>query len=206
MWCFSSHSCFQNAPEASPCIIKPELCEAHLGKGRDIEWEEKHHNQPHFVYLAVSSDIKVGITRDTQIPTRWIDQGASKAVIIAKTPYRQMAGEIEVALKDFFVDKTNWRKMLKNELTENSLEEARTKAIEALSDKHKEFVVADEDIQAIKFPVLSYPEKLTSLKLEKEEVIEGVLMGIKGQYLLLDNNRVINIRKHSGYHVIIEEL
>jgi len=89
------YNCFMNAPEASPCIIKPELCEAHLGKGRDVEWEDKFHNQPHIVYLAKSSAIKVGVTRDTQVPTRWIDQGASEAIILAEVPYRQLAGEIE---------------------------------------------------------------------------------------------------------------
>ena len=86
------YNCFRNAPEAAECIIRPELCEAHLGKGRDVEWEEKHHNQPHFVYLALSSAIKVGITRNTQIPTRWIDQGASAAIIVAETPHRTNGG------------------------------------------------------------------------------------------------------------------
>jgi hypothetical protein len=31
-------------------------------------------------------------SRETQIPTRWIDQGANQALILAETPYRQLAG------------------------------------------------------------------------------------------------------------------
>ena len=90
------YPCFANAPENAECIVRPELCEGHLGKGRDPEWELKYHVQPHFVYLAVSSGLKVGITRATQIPYRWIDQGASSAIILAEVPYRRLSGEIEV--------------------------------------------------------------------------------------------------------------
>ena len=116
------YSCFSTAPQAAECIIRPELCRAHLGEGRDIEWEKKHHLQPHIVYFAVASALKVGVTRGTQVPTRWIDQGASQAIKIAEVPYRQLAGEIEVALKDMFTDKTNWRRMLKNEVADFDLE------------------------------------------------------------------------------------
>ena len=112
------YSCFTTAAQAAECIIRPELCRAHLGEGRDPEWEEKHHNQPHIVYLAASSAIKVGITRATQVPTRWIDQGASSAVILAETPNRYEAGRIEVAMKSLYTDKTSWQKMLKNEIDE----------------------------------------------------------------------------------------
>ena len=110
------YKCFISAPEAAECIIRPELCRAHLGEGRDPEWEERNHNQPHVVYLALSNAVKVGITRKTQVPTRWIDQGASSAIILAETPNRYLAGTIEVALKDFYTDKTNWQRMLKNDV------------------------------------------------------------------------------------------
>ena len=108
------YTCFNEAPEASPCIMNPELCEAHLGKGRDVEYEERNHNQPHFVYFAATDKVKVGITRNTQIPTRWIDQGAQSAIILAETPNRYTAGIIEVALKEAYDDKTNWQNMLKD--------------------------------------------------------------------------------------------
>ena len=107
------YPCFRDSPMAAECIIKPELCRAHLGEGRDVEWERKHHLKDHYVYLAVSSGVKVGITRDTQVPTRWIDQGASYAVPIAKTPNRYLCGVIEVSLKTYLSDRTAWQRMLK---------------------------------------------------------------------------------------------
>ena len=110
--------CFQSAPEASECILRPELCRAHLGEGRDIEWEQNNHNQPHVVYLAASDTVKVGVTRATQVPFRWMDQGAISAIRLAETPNRYEAGKLEVALKSFFTDKTNWQRMLKNEIDE----------------------------------------------------------------------------------------
>src|SRR5690554_2249010 len=113
------YPCFKDAPESADCIIRPELCRAHLDEGRDVEWEEKNHNQPHVVYLAATDIVKVGVTRATQIPTRWIDQGASSVIVVAETPNRYLAGIIEVALKDYFTDKTNWRNMLKNQIDES---------------------------------------------------------------------------------------
>lgn len=198
------YDCFMNAPESSPCIINPELCEGHLGKGRDVKWEEDHHVQPHFVYLAVASGLKVGVTRDTQIPTRWIDQGASYAIRVAETPYRKLAGDIEVALKNHFTDKTNWRRMLKNEIGDFDLEEEKWQIEELLPNDLSEFMTEDDEIITINYPVQAYPEKVKSVGFDKVPIIEGTLLGIKGQYLLLDNDRVLNIRKHTGYHVSIE--
>src|SRR3972149_10601342 len=107
------YPCFISSPEVSECIIRPELCQAHNGIGRDMEWERKHHLQEHFVYMAHTSGIKVGVTRSTQVPTRWIDQGASEAILFAKTPNRYLAGCIEVCLKKHVSDKTQWQRMLK---------------------------------------------------------------------------------------------
>ncbi len=198
------YDCFMNAPESSPCIINPELCEGHLGKGRDIEWEEKHHVQPHVVYLAVASALKIGVTRDTQIPTRWIDQGASFAIKVAEVPYRQLAGEIEVALKGTFTDKTNWREMLKNNVADFDLEEEKWQIEEILPADLAEYMTEDDEITDIIYPSISFPEKVKSIGFDKLPNIEGKLMAIKGQYLILDQGRVLNIRKHSGYHVNIE--
>lgn len=198
------YSCFMNAPESSPCIVRPELCEAHLGKGRDAEWEEAHHNQEHVVYLAKSSAIKIGVTRKTQVPTRWIDQGASEAIILAEVPYRQLAGLIEVQMKDFFTDKTNWQRMLKNELVDIDLLDAKEEALNYLDEEYFEYISDKDEIVRISYPVEEYPEKVKSVKLDKVPIIESKLHGIKGQYLYLDNNQVINIRNHSGYLVDIE--
>ncbi len=105
--------CLQSAPEAAECIIRPELCRAHLGEGRDPDWERAHHMTEHAIYLSYTGGVKVGITRSTQVPVRWIDQGAVSALIIARVPYRQLSGLIEVDLKRLFADRTNWRAMLK---------------------------------------------------------------------------------------------
>lgn len=201
------YPCFTSAPEAAECIIRPELCRAHLGEGRDPEWEERNHNQPHFVYLAATDVVKVGVTRDHQIPTRWIDQGASSAIRLAHTPNRYLAGVLEVALKDHFTDKTNWRKMLKNEIDESiDLEEVKWELEEQLPSDLTEFFSDDDEIVEINYPVLEYPEKVKSLGFDKSPVIEGVLKGIKGQYLLFDDNRVLNMRKHTGYIISFEEI
>lgn len=198
------YPCFRSAPEASPCIIRPELCEAHLNKGRDVEWEQTYHNQPHVVYLAAGSAIKVGVTQAANIPTRWIDQGASSAVIIARTPHRQIAGMIEVELKKSFTDKTHWQKMLRNEvLQEVDFEESFGTALNSTPDELKDYLCLDNSRFIGRYPVLDYPVKVVSFCQEKSPSINGVLKGIKGQYLLFDANRVINIRKYQGYEVII---
>jgi hypothetical protein len=199
-----SYDAFVNSPLASPCILKPELCEAHLGRGRDVEWEEKHHNQPHYVYLAQTSGVKVGVTRTENIPSRWIDQGAWKAVIIAEVPYRQLAGLIEVELKQYLSDRTDWRKMLTNENSPEDLSEIRDAVISFFPEKLKEYAEADSEIHELSYPVLSYPEKVGSINLDKEISVEGTLTGIRGQYLYFDKNRVINLRKYSGYELEFE--
>lgn len=196
------YNCFINSPESAECIIRPELCRAHLGEGRDIEWEERNHNQPHFVYLAATDVVKVGVTRSTQIPIRWIDQGASAAIKLAETPNRYLAGVIEVALKSSFTDKTNWRKMLTNSIDESiDLEETKWQLEELLPEDISQYISDEDDLTEINYPVLKFPTKVTSLNLDKSPIITGKLLGIKGQYFLLDNNRVVNIRRHTSYDV-----
>ncbi|QQR87680.1 MAG: DUF2797 domain-containing protein [Flavobacteriales bacterium] len=198
-------NCLQTAPEASECIVRPELCRAHLGEGRDPQWENDHHNTEHFVYLSQSGGFKVGVTRATQIPTRWIDQGAVQAVIIARTPYRQLAGLIEVELKKHFADKTNWRTMLTAVAPDRTvMDDLRTKAMQAMAVQLGAYALDSEEPLTIQYPVLAHPPKVTSVGLEKVPVISGTLCGIKGQYLLWDDGRVFNVRNHSGYHVALE--
>ncbi len=198
------YPCFINAPENAECILRPELCQAHLDKGRDPEWERINHLQAHIVYLALSGGLKVGVTRKDQIPTRWIDQGASETIIFAETPYRYLAGKIEVQLKAHVSDKTNWQRMLKNiEPDKTDLVFERTRLIKELSSDTKQYISSNMDIAKFNYPILNYPEKVKSIGFDKQTIVEGVLTGIRGQYLYFDNEFVINIRKHSGYLISV---
>ncbi len=194
------YPCFQSAPEATECTIRPELCRAHLGEGRDPEWEERNHNTPHIVYLAASDIVKVGVTRITQVPTRWIDQGASSAIRLAETPNRYEAGILEVALKTFFADKTNWQRMLKNEVDDSiDLVEEKWNLHDQLPEDLIQFFSENDEVIDINYPVLTYPTKVKSLSFDKTPTIEGKLVGIKGQYLIFEDGSVLNIRKHTSY-------
>jgi hypothetical protein len=196
------YDCFANAPANAECILRPELCEAHLGRGRDVEWERRNHLQPHYIYLALTNTIKVGVTRGDQIPTRWIDQGAHKGIIIAETPYRQLAGFIEIVLKEHMSDKTNWQRMLKNEPAVGiDLMEEKKKAISLLPEQYRQYESANNEIVELIYPVQQYPVKVTSLSFEKMPSIEMKLVGIRGQYFIFEGGNVINIRSKSGYEV-----
>lgn len=197
------YPCFRDAPEAAPCILKPELCEAHLGRGRDLEWEEAHHNQPHVVYLALTSDVKVGVTRATQVPTRWIDQGAWKVMRMAEVPYRQLAGLMEIELKQYVSDRTDWRKMLMDIRGDYSLLDLKAELASFLPPHLAKYVVADDEVTEFTYPVIAYPHKVSSIDLEKETSIRRPLVGIRGQYLIFEGGRVINLRKYSGYHIAV---
>ncbi len=200
-----SYEAFMNSPQASPSIVRPELSRIHEGIAlRDYDWEMEHHMQPHYVYLSNTSGIKVGVTRTTQVPTRWIDQGATQAIVVAETPYRQAAGLIEVALKPFLADKTNWQQMLKSDAEIINLSKEREYYANMLPEELKQWVKSDSKETLIKYPILNYPLKVKSLKLDSNPEIEGVLTGIKGQYLMLDNLNVVNIRSHAGYRVSLE--
>ena len=191
-------------PAAVPSVLRPELSRIHEGIAlRDYEWEQKHHNQPHNVYISQTGDFKVGVTRTINRPFRWHDQGAVAAIAIAETPYRQLAGELEVALKEIISDKTNYRKMLANVQPDlSALEDWKEECFEHLGSNYETFF-SDEPPEKFKYPVLDYPEKVTSTTLDKVPEIEGTLQGIKGQYFLFDGGRVMNIRRHSGYRVCI---
>lgn len=196
------YSCLQTAPEAGESVLQPELSKAHLGIARDMEFAEKHDLIDHFVYLALSPGLKVGVTRHHQVPVRWIDQGASAAIVLAKTPNRHIAGVIEVWLKQYYSDKTNWRDMLTNKQGPDmdfALEKRR--AFDLLTPELRKYYFESDDITSIEYPVTRYPDKITSLSFDKTAVIEGKLTGIRGQYLILDEGNVLNIRKHNGYWV-----
>jgi len=200
-----SYEAFMSSPMAVPSIIRPELSRIHEGIAlRDEEWERKHHLQPHIVYLSKTSGVKVGVTRDTQVPTRWIDQGAVEAIILAEVPYRQLAGLIEVELKQHMSDKTNWRSMLKNLNSDDDLLDRKEEAIELLPEEYYDFISDNDEVTHITYPVIGYPEKVKSMKLDKVPTIEKKLNGIKGQYLIFDDETVMNMRSHAGYRISIE--
>jgi hypothetical protein len=209
------YPCSIKLPECDMCILKPELCHFKSGTCRDSAWGELNCNIPHFIYLANSSGLKVGITRTTQVPTRWIDQGASFALPIFKVKTRLQSGLIEKLISSEINDKTDWRKMLKGNIEEIDLEEKRDEIFEMFASEldhlDEEFggsaleFLENENVTKITYPVTKYPEKVSSLSFEKNSVIEDVLVGIKGQYLIFSNG-VINIRNQTGYKIELEIL
>lgn len=200
------YDCFYSSPAVGDWIMKPELSTAHLGiQDRDLAYEEKVQLQPHIVYLALSSEVKVGVTRKTQVPTRWIDQGAEKAISIVEVPNRYLAGITEVALKNHFADKTNWRKMLTNDIVFADLIKEREKLQPLLPNEVQEyFHLEKNDLYEMNYPVIEYPTKINSLSLEKTPNFKGKLTGIKGQYLIFEDGTVFNIRSNEGYIVTIQ--
>ena len=203
------YPCFRKLAACDSCIMSPEKCHFHLGTCREPEWGERNCMVEHVVYLANSSGLKVGITRGTQVPTRWIDQGAVDAIPMLRVSTRYLAGLAEVACKQHVADRTNWRAMLKGDVPELNLAQERERILGLIEEdlvrlrqEHGEssLRVVDENPQALSYPVQVWPSKVTSHNLDKTPEVEGELEGIKGQYLILDTG-VINIRKFTGYEV-----
>ena len=199
------YDCFMSSASAGDWIMKPELSTAHLDiEDRNLEYEKRVQLQPHIVYLALSSEVKVGVTRNTQIPTRWIDQGAVKAIPIVEVPNRYLAGITEVALKKLYSDKTNWQKMLKNEYVDADLIKEKASLKYMIPKEAQDFFDIDKnEVTELHFPVLQYPKKVSSLNLDKTPQFSGKLMGIKGQYLIFEDGTVFNVRTFEGYVVRI---
>jgi len=196
------YDCFYKLPQAADWIIKPELSKAHLGiEDRDLAYEKQMQLKPHIVYLANSSNVKVGVTRKSQLPTRWIDQGAHEALEILEVPNRYLAGIAEVALKEFVSDKTNWRKMLTNAVEDVVLSEWREKLKQYLPASVRDYFIETNTETTLEFPVVHYPKKVKSLSIEKTPHYKGKLVGIKGQYLIFEDNTVFNVRSHEGFVV-----
>ena len=204
------YPCFISLAQCDLCIMKPETCHFEAGTCREPAWAEDFCFQPHYVYLANSSGVKVGITRETQIPIRWIDQGAVQALPIIKVQSRYISGLIEVVIAKHVSDKTSWQRMLKDQVEAVDLELKRDELLKECEAEITDIktkvgdtaieVLKETEVVDIHFPVEVYPNKVKSLNFDKTPEISGILQGIKGQYLLFDTG-VINIRKFSGYEV-----
>lgn len=204
------YPCFRKLPQCDLCIMSPEKCHYHLDTCRDAEWGEANCMIDHVVYLANSSGVKVGITRHSQVPTRWIDQGAIQALPVFRVQTRLQSGLVEDALRQHVSDKTNWRAMLRggNQLLDlpalrDDLLQLSKEPIEALQQRFGLQAIqpiSNAEVTEIRYPVEQYPTKIISLNPEKEPRVAGTLQGIKGQYLLLDTG-VINLRKFTAYQV-----
>lgn len=209
-YCFP---CLRSLARCDSCIIKPELCHYAEGDCREPAWGEQYCLQDHYVYLANSSGVKVGITRGTQIPTRWMDQGAVQALPIFRVKDRLTSGLVEVLMKAHVADKTSWQRMLKGEPDAVDLAAKRDELFELCKTGFADVIVRQgdnaihyleqEDVVDIHYPVMQYPSKVKSFNLDKTPVVQGRLQGIKGQYLILDQG-VINMRKYGGYQLTFE--
>jgi hypothetical protein len=195
-YCFP---CMRSLARCDMCIVRPEKCHYDQGTCREPAWGEEHCMIPHAVYLANSSGLKVGITRAHQQQTRWMDQGAVAAIPLATVKRRLDAGLVEVALKSFVADKTNWRTMLKGEIAEIDLVAERARLAAHLPQAIS-WQLSTADPVNFEFPVEAYPQKIKSFNLDKNPEAGGLLQGIKGQYLIFADG-VINMRKYTGYQL-----
>lgn len=206
------YPCFQKLASCDKCIMSPELCHYDQGTCREPEWGESHCLQPHIVYLANSSGLKVGITRQSQVPTRWIDQGAIQALPIAQVSTRKLSGLIESKLREWVGDRTNWRKMLKHDVEELDLNAERERLFPLINDyleqlraeypdERIEWLLASDDY-AFEYPSNQWPEKAKTYNLDKTPEIEDVLNAIKGQYLIFEEAS-LNIRKYGAYQIAL---
>lgn len=204
------YPCFKRLAQCDSCMMSPEKCHFHLGTCREPEWGERVCFADHIVYLANSSGLKVGITRATQMPTRWLDQGATQALPIARVASRRLSGLLEDIFRTQVSDRTNWRTMLRGEAEPINLEAERdtlfenfTVQIEALKQEHGETAIEllhTETTNEFSYPVLEYPTKVVSHNLEKTPCVTGTLLGLKGQYIILDTG-VMNLRKYTSYQI-----
>lgn len=209
------YPCFKRLAQCDTCIVSPERCHYDAGTCREPQWGETNCMTDHIVYLANTSGLKVGITRHTQVPTRWMDQGATQAQPIFRVSTRLQSGLVETLFKGHVADKTSWQTMLKGDAEPIDLEAARLRLVAECSSQLKELQdshglqaiteLVDTPETMINFPVLEHPLKVKSFNLDKTPSVEGTLMGIKGQYLIFDTG-VINMRKYGGYHLSVEQL
>lgn len=206
------YPCMQKLASCDLCIMKPETCHYAQGTCREPQWGEQNCFVPHYVYLSNTSGVKVGITRHTQLPTRWIDQGATQGLPLFKVKNRFVSGLVEVAIAKLVADKTHWQAMLKGNNENVDLKTRAAEIIPLVNNALRDIITThgqdaieslDENIQSIEYPVETFPKKIKSYNFDKNPEIHDTLIGIKGQYLLFENG-VINVRKFTAYEVIVE--
>ncbi|NTS77200.1 DUF2797 domain-containing protein [Catenovulum sp. SM1970] len=204
--------CMRKLASCDMCIMKPETCHYEQGTCREPKWGEENCYAPHYVYLSNTSGLKVGITRHTQVPTRWIDQGATQGLTILKVESRHISGRVEVELAKHIADKTQWQAMLKGHNDDIDLKAKADELLPTVEQVINEICMEkgeyaierlDADIQKIDYPIEEFPTKVKSFNFDKDPLVSGILKGIKGQYLIFDNG-VINIRKFGAYEVMVE--
>lgn len=196
------YNCFVSCPETEPCVLRPELCRVQWGDARDLKWATEKHLKPHYVYLSFTSNFKVGITRKTQIPTRWIDQGAIAAIALLETPNRHVAGVIEDYMKQYFSDRTRWNDMLRMPQSDVDFTKSIALFMDNLPVEFNQYIIDNPRQLTISYPYEGDMD-FKAVNLDKDKSVKGTLVGIKGQYLLFKNGAAINIRKYSGYVVDI---
>ena len=211
LWCRSNtpksfaqgycYQCYSTCPETEACVLKPDLCQIQWGKARDIHWAKEHHLDKHVVYLAFTGNLKIGVTRLKQVPTRWIDQGASMAIPVLELPNRYIAGLVEKFLMKHYSDKTNWRDMLMFKSDNFDLFAESVRVIEILNPEFKQYEIIQRETYFIKYPIEQYPVNPVQLSVETNKTISKLLVGIKGQYLMFDDDSVLNVRKYGGYEI-----
>ena len=209
------YPCMTKLAQCDSCIVSPEKCHFEAGTCREPEWGERFCMTDHVVYLANSSGVKVGITRATQLPTRWLDQGACQALPILRVASRLQSGLVEDLLRSQVADKTNWRALLKGDAAPVDLPAVREQLFDTcragLETLQQRFglqaiqPLPDAEVVEMRYPVSAYPAKIASFDLDKNPVVEGTLQGIKGQYLIFDTG-VINIRKYTAYQLAVQQL
>jgi hypothetical protein len=208
------YACFKTLASCDLCVVSPDRCHFFEGTCREPDWGESFCMQPHLVYLANSAGLKVGITKPSQVPVRWLDQGASQALIILRTATRQQAGLVEAALAQTVRDRTDWRALVAGEARAVDLDAARgqlaRQASAALTALDRRYPGAlqpadDEVARVFSYPVSRYPRQFERFTLDTAATVRGRLVGIKGQYLLFDTG-VFNVRQHTSYHVQLSVL
>ena len=198
------YPCFLQSPQTSECIFKPHLCRAHIGESRDMKWSEKNCLTTTYVYLSLTSNLKVGVTRSSHIPSRWIDQGAHQAIKLAKCPNRYTAGVIEVEISKHISDRTQWRAMLKGEYDKSiNLIIEKKNLSKLITPEYTQYINNNTDILHIAYPGNVKFEKIKSINLHKNSNIKGKFVVIKGQYLIINNDFVFNVRKYTGYTITL---
>lgn len=198
----SCYNCFQSLASNDMCIMRPSQCHFHLNTCREPEWGKDNCFKPHIVYLANTTGLKVGITKENPYSKRWVDQGARQGLPIFRVQSRKDSGILEDELSKFVSDKASWQQLISSDSQSVDLIEESKKLFSQIDISKKGFEpeILSPEVTEIVYPVLSYPSKKVSLKPDPNKPLESILIGIKGQYLLFEEGGM-NIRSLEGYSV-----